>query len=205
VESSAFTRIHVAVENTYAGYITISDQLKEDSKKAIQRLKNDHHLKKLVILSGDKQQVVDEIAEKLGLSEAYGDMLPEDKYNMMQKALAPHKTVGYVGDGVNDAPVIKLADVGIAMGGIGSDVAIETSDIVIQTNQPSKLPVGMDIANFTHRVVWQNIGMALGIKLLVMGLAALGIATMWEAIFADVGVALLAIANAIRIQHATYE
>ena len=127
--------------------------------------------------------------------------MPDEKYYYVEQALSPSNIVGFVGDGVNDAPVITLADVGIAMGGIGSDATVETADVVIQTDQPSRIPLAIDIANFTHRVVWQNIGFAFGIKILVMVLAGLGMATMWEAIFADVGVALIAIANAIRVQH----
>src|SRR5699024_2003517 len=129
-----------------------------------------------------------------------GELLPDQKYKEVQKVLNEKNTVGFAGDGVNDAPVIALADIGFAMGGIGSDAAIETADVVIQNDQPSKIPLAIDIAHFTHRIVWQNIGFAFGIKLAVMALALLGLATMWEAIFADVGVALIAIANAVRVQ-----
>ncbi|WP_246043095.1 heavy metal translocating P-type ATPase [Fodinibius saliphilus] len=196
----SYTYVHVAKEGMHVGTISITDKIKEDSKSAVQKL---HQLgvEKLVMLSGDKQEVVDRVANKLGLEYAYGGLMPDDKYSYVKGALGPKNVVGFIGDGVNDAPVITLADVGIAMGGIGSDATIETADVVIQTDQPSKISTAIEIANFTHRVVWQNIGFALGIKLLVMALAAFGIATMWEAIFADVGVALLAIANAIRIQH----
>lgn len=198
------TYVHVAEDGRHVGTITIADCIKDDSKQAIERL---HRLgvEEIVMLSGDNQEVVNHIAGKLGLDKAYGGLLPDEKYEYVKKALSPSKTVGFVGDGVNDAPVITLADVGIAMGGIGSDASIETADVVIQTDQPSKIPTAIEIAHFTHRVVWQNIGFALGIKILVMVLAGLGIATMWEAIFADVGVALIAIANAIRVQYAFTE
>lgn len=195
-----YTCVHVAVEGVHAGIIGIADRIKEDSKKAIEDLRG-LGISELIMLSGDNQEVVDAIARKLGLDKAYGNLLPDEKYRQVEEALQPDRTVGFIGDGVNDAPVITLADVGIAMGGIGSDATVETADVVIQTDQPSKIPLAIDIAQFTHRVVWQNIGFALGIKILVMALATLGMASMWEAIFADVGVALIAIANAIRIQY----
>lgn len=194
-----YTYVHVAEDGTHVGTISIADQIKGDSKQAIEDLRR-HGVNEIVMLSGDNQEVVDHVSRKLGLDRAYGNLLPDEKYRHVERALSPSKTVGFIGDGVNDAPVITLADIGIAMGGIGSDATIETADVVIQTDQPSKIPTAIDIANFTHRVVWQNIGFALGIKLLVMALAAVGLATMWEAIFADVGVALIAIGNAIRIQ-----
>ncbi len=195
-----YTYVHVAENGTHVGTISIADRIKDDSKQTINRL-HELGVSELVMLSGDNQEVVDHVANKLGLDRTHGGLLPDDKYNYVKDALSPDKTVGFIGDGVNDAPVITLADVGIAMGGIGSDATVETADVVIQTDQPSKIPLAIEIAHFTHRVVWQNIGFALGIKVLVMVLAALGMATMWEAIFADVGVALIAIANAIRIQN----
>ncbi len=195
-----YTYVHVAEDGTHVGTICIADRIKADSKQAIEHL-HELGVSDLVMLSGDNQQVVDHVARKLGLDRAYGSLLPEDKYNQVKQALNPSQTVGFIGDGVNDAPVITLADVGIAMGGIGSDATVETADVVIQTDQPSKIPLAIEIAHFTHRVVWQNIGFALGVKVGVMVLAVLGMANMWGAIFADVGVALLAIANAIRIQH----
>lgn len=201
--NAPWTYIHVAIEDEYAGYIMISDELKEDSKEAVEQLRK-RNIRELVMLSGDNQEVVNYISGELGLDAAYGKLLPEDKYGHLEKVLSPGRTIGYVGDGVNDAPVITRADVGVAMGGIGSDASIETADVVIQTDQLSKIPVSIDIANFTHRVVWQNIGFALGVKVLVMVLAAVGMATMWEAVFADVGVALIAVANAIRIQQKSY-
>lgn len=194
-----YTYVHIAIDGEHAGTISIADEIKEDSRTAIKELK-ERGVQKLVVLSGDNQEVVAYIAQKLGLDEAYGNLLPDEKYQHVEKAIGKGNVVGFIGDGVNDAPVITLSDVGIAMGGMGSDATVETADVVIQNDQPSKLPVAIDISKFTHRIVWQNIGFALGIKVLVMTLAAFGIATMWEAIFADVGVALIAIGNAIRIQ-----
>lgn len=194
-----YTYVHIAIDGEHVGTISIADEIKEDSNQAIKALK-ERGIQKLVVLSGDNQEVVSYVAKQLGLEEAYGNLLPEEKYKHVEEAIGNKNVVGFIGDGVNDAPVITLSDIGIAMGGIGSDATIETADVVIQTDQPSKLPIAIDISKFTHRIVWQNIGFALGIKILVMALAAFGIATMWEAIFADVGVALIAIGNAIRIQ-----
>ncbi|MEP1151241.1 MAG: heavy metal translocating P-type ATPase [Balneola sp.] len=194
-----YTYVHIAIDGEHAGTISIADEIKEDSNQAIKELK-ERGIQKLVVLSGDNQEVVSYVAKQLGLDEAYGNLLPDEKYKYVEEAIGNKKVVGFIGDGVNDAPVITLSDIGIAMGGIGSDATIETADVVIQTDHPSKLPIAIDISKFTHRIVWQNIGFALGIKIFVMVLAAIGIATMWEAIFADVGVALIAIGNAIRIQ-----
>ncbi len=194
-----YTYVHIAIDGEHAGTISIADEIKEDSNQAIKELK-ERGIQKLVVLSGDNQEVVSYVAKQLGLDEAYGNLLPDEKYKYVEEAIGNKNVVGFIGDGVNDAPVITLSDIGIAMGGIGSDATIETADVVIQTDHPSKLPIAIDISKFTHRIVWQNIGFALGIKILVMALAAFGIATMWEAIFADVGVALIAIGNAIRIQ-----
>ncbi|MFP8489718.1 heavy metal translocating P-type ATPase [Gracilimonas sp. Q87] len=191
--------VYVAADGMHIGTILISDKIKTDAEQALKELKS-LGVSELIMLSGDNQQTTDAIAKQLGISQAFGGLLPDGKYDKVNKALRSGHVVGFVGDGLNDAPVITLADVGIAMGGIGSDAAIETADVVIQTDQPSKIPQAIHIAKFTHKVVWQNIGFALGIKILVMVLAAVGLATMWEAIFADVGVALIAIANAIRVQ-----
>jgi len=194
-----FTTVHVAVDGSHAGTITIADRVKRDSRDAVEEL---HSLgvSRMVMLSGDSQPVVSHIAKKLGLDEAIGNLMPDQKYTIVEKALRKDSVTGFAGDGINDAPVITLADVGIAMGGIGSDAAIETADVVIQSDQPSKIPLAVRISKFTHRIVWQNIGFALGIKVLIMALATVGLANMWAAIFADVGVALIAIANAIRVQ-----
>ncbi|MEQ9264157.1 MAG: heavy metal translocating P-type ATPase [Balneolaceae bacterium] len=197
--SNPDTLVHVAVDGEHEGTIIIADKIKEDSRQAISLLRA-KGVERLVMLSGDNEQVATSVGKQLNLDEAYGGLLPDEKYKYLEQALGKGKVVGFVGDGVNDAPVITLADVGIAMGGIGSDATVETADVVIQTDQPSKIPLAIDIATFTHRIVWQNIALAMGIKILVMSMAAFGIATMWEAIFADVGVALIAIGNAIRIQ-----
>ena len=198
IEKIADTIVVVAVNNQYAGYITIADEIKED---AIQAIKNMHSLNiKTVMLSGDKQSVVDEVAKKIGIDEAYGDLLPEDKVKKVQKLKGEGKRIAFAGDGVNDAPVVALADAGIAMGGLGSDATIETADVVIQNDQPSKIVSAIKIGKITRRVVWQNITLALVIKVIVLTLGAGGIATLWEAVIADVGVALLAILNAVRIQ-----
>ncbi|MDZ7806056.1 MAG: heavy metal translocating P-type ATPase [Gracilimonas sp.] len=194
---SAF--VYVAGGGIHIGTILISDKVKSDAAQTLEELR-DLGVKELIMLSGDNQQTTDAIAKELGIDQAFGALLPDGKYDKVNEALRSDHVVGFVGDGLNDAPVITLADVGIAMGGIGSDAAIETADVVIQTDQPSKIPHAIRIAKFTHKVVWQNIGIAMGIKILIMTLAALGLATMWEAIFADVGVALIAIANAIRVQ-----
>lgn len=197
--SEPYTYIHIAVDGEHAGTLSIADEIKEDSKQAIEALK-ERGLQKLVMLSGDNQEVVTYVANHLGIDEAHGNLLPDEKFKLVEEAIGKGNVVGFMGDGVNDAPVITLSDVGIAMGGIGSDATVETADVVIQTDQPSRVPLAIDISKFTHRIVWQNIFFALGIKVLVMALASFGIASMWEAIFADVGVALIAIGNAIRIQ-----
>lgn len=195
----ASTLVYVAVDGSHAGTIYIADTIKDDSREAVERLRK-QGLEKLIMLSGDNQVVTDAVANELKLDEAYGGLLPDEKYKRVEQALNKDSTVGFVGDGVNDAPVITLADIGMAMGGIGSDATIETADVVIQTDQPSKIPTAIEIAHFTHRIVWQNIAIALGVKVGVMALATVGYASMWAAIFADVGVALIAIANAVRVQ-----
>jgi len=194
------TYVYVAVGKTHIGTIAIADRLKEDSLGAIAKLR-ELGVRQLTMLSGDNPKIVKHVAKQLQLDSAFGGLMPDEKYHKVKEALHPDRTVGFVGDGVNDAPVITLADVGIAMGGIGSDATVETADVVIQSDRPSKIPLAIEIARFTHKVVWQNIGIALGIKVAVMALALVGYASMWAAIFADVGVALIAIANAIRVQH----
>ena len=151
------------------------------------------------MLSGDKTTVVKFVAEKLGIQNAFGDLLPEDKVNKIKELKANKETVAFVGDGLNDAPVVALSDVGIAMGGLGSDATIETADVVIQDDSPSKIPMAIEIGKQTKKIVWQNITLAFAIKGIVLILGAGGLASMWEAVFADVGVALLAILNAVRI------
>jgi len=152
------------------------------------------------MLSGDKQVVVDKIAKEVGIDKAIGELLPEDKLKEVEKLKEQGRIVAFIGDGINDAPAITVANVGMAMGGLGSDAAIETADVVIQTDQPSRIAIAIKIGNATNKIIWQNIILALAIKILVLILGAIGMATMWEAVIADVGVALLAILNAVRIQ-----
>lgn len=204
LNSNIETIVLIAVNKKYAGYITIADTLKNDAKKAIMALHNIKNIKEVVMLSGDKQAVVDKIAKQLGIDKAMGELLPEDKIKEVEKLKAAGRTIAFVGDGVNDAPVITISDLGMAMGGLGSDAAIETADVVIQTDQPSKIAIAIKISNSTTNIIWQNIGLALGVKILVLILGALGMATLWEAVIADVGVALLAILNAVRLQRMTW-
>lgn len=196
----ADTVIHVAVNGKYAGYLVIADELKEDAAEAIAQM-HKSGVKELIILSGDKDAVTQQLAKSLGVDRAYGDLLPEQKVEKVEELKKDReRIIAFVGDGINDAPVLALADVGIAMGGLGSDAAIETADVVIQTDQLPKIAEAIRIGKQTKRIVWQNIGLAFGVKLLVLVLGAGGLASMWEAVFADVGVALLAILNAVRIQ-----
>jgi len=192
------TLIAVAYDGKFAGYLTIADSIKEDAADTVQKL---HSLGvKVTMLSGDKSTVVKAVAEKLGITNAFGDLLPEDKVHKVKEIKARNETVAFVGDGVNDAPVVALSDIGIAMGGLGSDATIETADVVIQDDKPSKIPMAINMGKQTKKIVWQNIALAFGVKAIVLVLGAGGLATMWEAVFADVGVALLAILNAVRIQ-----
>ncbi|HHV46820.1 MAG TPA: cadmium-translocating P-type ATPase [Tissierellia bacterium] len=194
------TIVHVAVDNMYAGYIVISDEIKEDSKKAIKELK-ELGIRKNVMLTGDIKAVGDKIGKELGLDEIYSELLPHDKVEkleLLDSQKSPRGKLIYVGDGINDAPVLARADIGIAMGGLGSDAAIEAADVVIMTDEPSKIAAAIRIARKTQRIVWQNIVFALGIKILFLAMGAFGVATMWEAVFADVGVAVIAILNAMR-------
>lgn len=193
-----YTVIAFAYDNKFAGYLTIADSIKEDSQLTVDTLKKLGI--NITMLSGDKNTVVQFVAEKLGIPNAFGDLLPEDKVNKVKELKAKNETVAFVGDGVNDAPVVALSDVGIAMGGLGSDATIETADVVIQDDKPSKIPAAIAIGKQTKRIVWQNISLAFTVKAIVLILGAGGMATMWEAVFADVGVALLAIMNAVRIQ-----
>ena len=194
------TIVVCAIGTDYAGYLLLADTLKDDAKKAIDDLKM-LHIKNIQILSGDKQSIVTNFAEKLGITSAYGDLLPEGKVRHLEELRQDGTNqIAFVGDGMNDAPVLALSHVGIAMGGLGSDAAIETADVVIQTDQPSKVAEAIKVGKLTRRIIWQNVSLAFGVKLLVLILGAGGIATLWEAVFADVGVALLAIMNAVRIQ-----
>ena len=194
------TVIHIAVDQKYAGYLVIADELKEDAAQAINAL-HKSGVRELIMLSGDKNAVTQQVAKSLGIDKAFGDLLPEQKVEKVEELKKDtNRIIAFVGDGINDAPVLALADVGMAMGGLGSDAAIETADVVIQTDQPSKIATAIQIGKQTKRIVWQNIGLAFGVKVIVLALGAGGLATMWEAVFADVGVALLAILNAVRIQ-----
>jgi len=198
VENIVETFVVVAINGQYAGCITISDELKDDAKQAVADL---HGMGiQTVMLSGDKSSVVQKVAAALGIDRAFGDLLPEGKVEKVQALKSENRRLAFVGDGVNDAPVVALADAGIAMGGLGSDATIETADIVIQNDQPSKIASAVKIGKLTRRIVWQNIGLAMAVKIAVLALGAGGVATLWEAVFADVGVALLAILNAVRIQ-----
>lgn len=201
IESLVDSIVVVAINDKYAGYLTIADEIKEDAKQAIDEM---HKLNiQTVMLSGDKQAVVDKIAKSLGIDKAFGDLLPEGKVEKVQAIKDEGKHIAFVGDGVNDAPVVALADAGIAMGGLGSDATIETADIVIQNDQPSRIVTAIKIGKITSSIVWQNITIAMVVKVIVLILGAGGIATLWEAVIADVGVALLAILNAVRIQRIT--
>ena len=192
------TVVAIAYDGRFAGYLTIADKIKTDAQTAIQQL---HQLGvKATMLSGDKNNVVQYVAKELGIDKAFGDLLPEDKVAQVEAIKARNESVAFVGDGVNDAPVVALSDVGIAMGGLGSDATVETADVVLQDDKPSKIPMAINIGKQTKKIVWQNIILAFAVKALVLLLGAGGLATMWEAVFADVGVAFLAILNAVRIQ-----
>lgn len=197
-ENIVYTLIAVAYDKKFVGYLTIADSIKEDAQLTINKLKALNV--KTTMLSGDKTSVVQFVANELGIQNAFGDLLPEDKVNKVKELKAKNETVAFVGDGVNDAPVVALSDVGIAMGGLGSDATIETADVVIQDDKPSKIPMAINIGKQTKKIVWQNIILAFTVKAIVLVLGAGGLATMWEAVFADVGVALIAILNAVRIQ-----
>lgn len=194
------TLVHVAIDKKYAGYIVISDELKEDSAKAIKDLKA-IGVKKTVMLTGDNEKVGSKIAKELRLDEVYAELLPDQKVEKLEllfKEKSPKGKIVFVGDGINDAPVLARADIGIAMGGVGSDAAIEAADVVIMTDEPSKIASAIKIAKKTRSIVMQNIVFALGVKIIILGLVAIGMGTMWEAVFGDVGVALLAVLNAMR-------
>lgn len=194
------TILHVSIDGKYAGHIIIADVVKDDAAECIKRL-HAAGVRKTVMLTGDRAEVAKAVAEKLGLDEYHGKLLPEDKVNQVERLLGETSEKGklaFVGDGINDAPVLTRVDIGIAMGAMGSDAAIEAADIVLMDDKPSKIASAIRIARKTMRIVWQNIVFALGVKFAVLVLAAVGLATMWLAVFADVGVAILAILNAMR-------
>ncbi|MDE3741052.1 heavy metal translocating P-type ATPase [Maribacter polysaccharolyticus] len=203
-ESIVESIVFVAIDNVFAGHVVIADELKEDAKETISAL-HKVGIKNIMMLSGDKDTVTQKIAKELNVEKAKGGLLPEDKLNEVEilKQNSENK-VAFIGDGINDAPVLAASNVGIAMGGLGSDVAIETADVIIQTDQPSKVAKAIKISRSTRKIVWQNIILAFGVKLVVLILGAGGLATMWEAVFADVGVALLAILNAVRLQRMSW-
>jgi len=197
----ARTVAHVVIDKKYAGYMVISDELKEDAYEAVKRLR-ELGIKKILMITGDSKDVAENIAKQLELDEFHAELMPEDKVRVIEELkekMTPKDKMVFVGDGINDAPVIARADVGIAMGALGSDAAIETADIVIMDDRPSKLPMVIEIARKTQRIVWQNIVFALGVKVAFIGLGIIGMTTMWEAVFADVGVAIIALFNAMRI------
>lgn len=200
VDAVEDTIVVCAIGGAYAGYLTVADRIKADAKETIGLLRA-QGIRDIVILSGDKTAITHRVAAALGITKAFGDLLPEDKVTKLQEAKKdPTAVVAFVGDGINDAPVLALSDVGIAMGGLGSDVAIETADVVLQNDKPSSIAEAIRIGKATKRVVTQNIVLAFGVKAIVLVLGAGGLATLWEAVFADVGVALLAILNASRMR-----
>ena len=199
------TIIHVAIDGQYAGHIVINDKIKDDSAEAIRQL-DALGIAKTVMLTGDRQEVGEKVAEQLGLSEYHAELLPADKVSHVEHLLGEkpaNSYLAFVGDGINDAPVLARADVGIAMGGLGSDAAIEAADIVLMDDKPSKIALAVSIARRTILIAQQNVGVAIGIKVAVLVLATLGIATMWLAVFADVGVTVLAVLNAMRALRTT--
>ena len=197
--------VMVAIDGKFAGYVTIADELKEDAHQAIRQIR-DAGISKIIMLSGDKDSITQKVSQELNIDWAKGGLLPEDKLNEVEELKKQlDTTIAFMGDGINDAPVLAASDVGIAMGGLGSDMAIETADVIIQTDQPSKIARAVNIGRSTRRIVWQNIGLAFGVKVIVLVLGAGGLATMWEAVFADVGVALLAVLNAVRLQRMKWE
>lgn len=195
------TILYIAIDEKYVGYILIADKIKEDSQKAIKDLKK-NHIKQTVMLTGDRKSVGENVAQKLGLDKVYTELLPDGKVEKVENLLKEKSQKGklaFVGDGINDAPVLALADIGIAMGGLGSDAAIEAADIVIMTDEPSKIVNAIHLSKKTMRIVKENIVFAIFIKILVLVLSAVGLSTMWEAVFADVGVSIIAIINALRV------
>ena len=195
------TILHIALEGKYAGYIVIADKIKQDSKKAICNLKKEN-IKQIVMLTGDRKNVGEAVSEELKLDKVYTELLPDGKVEKVENLLnekSPKGKLAFVGDGINDAPVLALADIGIAMGGLGSDAAIEAADVVLMTDEPSKIVNAIHLSKKTMRIVKENIIFAIFIKVLVLILSAFGVSTMWEAVFADVGVSIIAIINALRV------
>ena len=195
------TILYVAIDGEFAGYIVIADKIKQDSIKAIKKLKKSN-IKQTVMLTGDRKQVGENVAKQLGIDKVYTELLPEGKVKQVENLLkqkSPNGKLAFVGDGINDAPVLAISDIGIAMGALGSDAAIEAADIVLMTDEPSKIANAIQLSKKTMRIVRENITFAIAIKILVLILSAIGISTMWEAVFADVGVSIIAIINALRV------
>lgn len=193
------TVIYLLIDGTYAGYFLIADRIKEDATRTIQQLKR-AGIEQTVMLSGDKQQLAEKVGKEIGIDRIYGDLLPEDKVKHIERIKAETQDeMAYVGDGINDTPSLALSSIGIAMSKNGSEAAIETADVILQTDHPERIVTALRISQATRRIVWQNIILALGVKLAVLLLGAFGVANMWEAVFADVGVALLAVLNSIRL------
>ena len=195
------TILYVAIEKTYAGFIVIADKIKKDAKQTITTLKS-NHIKQTIMLTGDKKVVGENVASKLEIDTVYSELLPSGKAEKLEEIMknsSPNGNVVFVGDGINDAPVLALADIGIAMGGLGADSAIEAADIVIMTDEPSKINHAIQLSKKTMRIVKENIIFAIFIKIAVLLLSAIGLSTMWEAVFADVGVSVIAILNALRV------
>ena len=194
------TIIHVAVDGRYSGHIVINDRIKDDSAAAIKALRA-LGVEKTVMLTGDRKEVAADVAKKIGIDEYHAELLPTNKVEQVERLLAAKKngrSLAFVGDGINDAPVLKRADVGIAMGALGSDAAIEAADVVLMDDQPSKIATAVNIARRTIAIARQNVAFAIGVKVAILLLATVGLATMWMAVFADVGVTVLAVLNAIR-------
>ena len=200
IPSSVGTEVHVAVDGKYAGYILIADVIKPTAKKAVQELKASG-IEKVVMLTGDAKRVADFVADEIGVDEVRSELLPADKVEEVEKIISTKsekEILVFVGDGINDAPVLSRADVGIAMGALGQDAAIEAADIVLMDDDPAKIALAMKIARKTLRIVYQNIAFALGVKALCLIFSAIGFVNMWWAIFADVGVMIIAVLNATR-------
>ena len=200
------TIVYVAINNEFAGTILISDKIKEDSYKAIKILKN-NNVEKVVMLTGDQENISEYVANELNIDEYHAELLPQDKVSWVEKLMNQKSSKGklvFIGDGINDAPVLALSDIGVAMGGLGSDAAIEAADVVIMTDEPSKISDSINISKKTMRIVRQNIVFTIAVKIGVLILSALGLASMWAAVFADVGVSVLAIINALRILKIEY-
>ena len=196
----AGTIVHVAVDGKYAGYIVISDEIKDDAKQAIADL-HKMGVRKTVMLTGDRTATGESVAKEIGIDEAHCELMPADKVSHVERLIGERRkngTLAFVGDGINDAPVLARADLGIAMGALGSDAAIEAADIVLMNDKPSSIATAIAISRKTHRIVNENIAFALIVKAIVLVLSALGKTTMWAAVFADVGVSVLAILNAMR-------